>query len=137
MADLNKRELRRELVFTGTWGNAYKEHFSYSGDAAAGDKIYFGVIPKGSDITDFRYVQDGSGAAGATIDFGFEGVEDGAGTADYFAAGVALDSAGAGRTSVRPWYADKDLYIVGTVASAGVTGGLVDVIVERTFRGAQ
>lgn len=124
MADLFKNEAKKALTFTGTFGNASLAHFTRTLAAAQiGDKVYLGVIPKGSRVYQFFYSHDAMGV-GTTLSWGREPV-DGSEASDDVHFRTASDSSSAvGKFSLAAASAllDKDYYVYAIVGGAAATG---------------
>lgn len=127
MADIFKTDTDREanLQHFGTFGNASVLAKKRTLAAAAvGDKIYFGVIPRGTLIYDFVSAAGALGT-GVTIDFGYEKVNDEdtlTADPDYWTPSpIDYATAGFTRASAVPYETPVDVYLVATVVAASTT----------------
>lgn len=135
MADLNKDALKRQLVYAGTFGNLSTAFFKFTGSAADTDKIYFGCLPRGSNVVDVKAVFPACGA-GTNLDIGTEAVDGAGGSATAFATDIDTATAGANRSAAGQYDVDEDMYVIGTVGGANWSAGdkTVEVIVFYEYR---
>ena len=137
MTDLHKNEAKKALTFTGTFGNASLAHFSRTLAAAQiGDKVYLGVIPKGSRVFGATMYNAALGAS-STVSLGREAV-DGSDTPDddFFLGATSTASGAKTEDANAPWLADKDYYVYGIVGGAAATGAL-NVALSYSFEGVK
>jgi len=111
-------------LHTQAFGNAWVETYGYRGAAAAGDKVYLGVIPAGVVVTALRLIADAAGA-GVKVDIGFEPYDASAGPVadlDVWLAGADIATAGIVDSKAHPISFKQPVKLVATVSGAAFTG---------------
>lgn len=125
MADLFAADYKQKPLHSGDFGNGYKEDYTYQRAGVANtDKIYFGVIPAGTRVTEVEIAFDDCGTS-CNLDIGFEpDTPDGpAANLTYWATDIDVaTAAGRFRSNAHPITFERDVRLVGTVGGAGFTG---------------
>ncbi|GEM_PF-1652882 len=111
-------------LHTQAFGNAWVETYGYRGAAAAGDKVYLGVIPAGVLATAVRAITDAAGA-GVKVDLGFEPYDASAGPVadpDAWLAGADIATAGIVDSKAHPIFFKQAVKLVATISGGPFTG---------------
>lgn len=123
MADIFADDFGKKAVPSGQRPNAYNDSYTFAKAAAAGDKIYFGILPAGTEINRVSLVHDAD--ADATLSLGFEpadGTLPAANLTAWFSA-QALAAAGRKESVAQPIVLQKDVKLVGSLAVGGILVG--------------
>lgn len=120
MADHKAPDLYTAPRHMDAHGNALIEPYTITANAAAADKLYFGIIPAGTKVSRVRAINEAT-AATVTLDLGFEPVNDlgPAADLDYWLDAADIAAAGADESSAFPILFEHPVYLVGTVNTAG------------------
>lgn len=123
MADIYADDFGKKAIPSGQRPNAYNDSYPLAKAAAASDKLYFGIIPAGTEINECSLVHDAD--ADATLSLGFEpadGALPAANLTAWFTA-QALAAAGRKESVAQPIVFQKDVKLVGSLAGGGILVG--------------
>lgn len=132
MADKLAADFGVKPLHMDAHGNAWAEVYSVTATAAINDKLYFGVIPAGTRVTNVRTINEAT-AASVTLDLGYEPWNpdgDPAADLDYWMAAADVAAVGTDQSTAFPILFDRPVQLVGTVKGAGYTAKRIDVVVE-------
>lgn len=131
MADIFATDFNAQPLHMDAHGNATIEHYMVKANAVIGDKLYFGIIPSGTEVALVRWINEAT-AGSVTMKLGFEPYRGTVPTADddYFSAAVSITSAGAAFSNALPFLFEQPVMLVGTIAGANFgSAKQIDVIV--------
>jgi len=132
MPDIFAASYKNLPLHSHAYGNAYNEAHRFARAAAAADKLFFGIIPAGTEVTSLELIN--SAIATATLTIGFE-PDDALGptavTNQWFAAGTTVATAARRQSISQPIRFDRDVRIVAVLAAASlVVADLLTIVVN-------
>lgn len=121
MPDIFAAGYKQQPTHSHAYGNAYNESHRFNAAAAIADKLFFGIIPAGTEVNNLQLIN--SAVATATITLGFE-PDDPLGPAavtnQWFPAGTALATAQSRNSASQPIRFERDVRIVAVLAGAAL-----------------
>lgn len=136
MADVYTPEFYSKNLHMAEFGNAWADTYTATVTASIADKVYFGVIPAGTDIDFVRIINEA--AASATLSLGYEPIDDSptANTTAFFSA-QSIGTAGAVISTAFPVRFERPVRLVATVAGAAISAKKIVVSVKGRAVGAK
>lgn len=121
MANIFADDFKTKILSGGQRANGWVETYPVTKAAAIADKIYYGVIPAGVEITGVDFVNDAA-AVGGTLSLGYEpvdGVSPVANLTAFFTA-QPIATAGRQRGAIHPVLLSGAVRLIGTVGGAAI-----------------